>query len=108
MMKMKTKTPGMNIGSAGGAAAATAESTPSEWELRPGGMLVQKRSDSDQNSAPPPTIRVRVKYGSTYHQIHVSSQATFGNFSFSLLVKILYCLSKRKTQVSESFFFFLD
>ncbi|CAI9775004.1 unnamed protein product [Fraxinus pennsylvanica] len=48
------------------------------WELRPGGMLVQKRTDSDENQAPPPTIRVRVKYGSIYHQIHISSQATFG------------------------------
>ncbi|KAL2550340.1 BAG family molecular chaperone regulator 2 [Forsythia ovata] len=49
-----------------------------EWELRPGGMLVQKRTDSDQNLVPPPTIRVHVKYGSIYNQIRISSQATFG------------------------------
>ncbi|KAI9091034.1 hypothetical protein K1719_028304 [Acacia pycnantha] len=50
-----------------------------EWEMRPGGMLVQKRSaESDRNSVPAPTIRVRVKYGSTYHQVNISSQATFG------------------------------
>ncbi|CAA0809486.1 BAG family molecular chaperone regulator 3 [Striga hermonthica] len=49
-----------------------------EWELRPGGMLVQTRTDTDQNRAPPPTIRVRVKYGSIYHEIRISSQATFG------------------------------
>ncbi|XP_057798544.1 BAG family molecular chaperone regulator 1-like [Salvia miltiorrhiza] len=49
-----------------------------EWELRPGGMLVQKRTDADQNRVPPPTIRVRVKYASIYHEIHISSQATFG------------------------------
>ncbi|KAH6756784.1 hypothetical protein C2S51_038890 [Perilla frutescens var. frutescens] len=48
------------------------------WELRPGGMLVQKRTDVDQNRVPPPTIRVRVKYGSIYHEINISSQATFG------------------------------
>ncbi|PON50851.1 Molecular chaperone regulator [Parasponia andersonii] len=86
-MKMKTKTPAglsqMNAGSAG--ATAGAESTPSEWELRPGGMLVQKRSDFDQNAAPPPTIRVRVKYGSTYHEIHISSQATFGELKKMLV-----------------------
>ncbi|KAH9677998.1 BAG family molecular chaperone regulator 1 [Citrus sinensis] len=78
MMRMKTsKTTGpspmamMNGGS--GEAAAH------EWELRPGGMLVQKRNpDSDRTSAPPPTIRVRVKYGSIYHEIHINSQATFG------------------------------
>lgn len=69
MMRMKTKPP-TNGGSAGG---------ESEWELRPGGMLVQKRNpDSDQNRVPPPTIRVRVKYGSVYHEINISSQATFG------------------------------
>lgn len=49
-----------------------------EWELRPGGMLVQKRTDADEPRAPPPTIRVRVKFRSIYHEIHVSSQATFG------------------------------
>lgn len=88
MMKMRTKTTGisqMNGGSAGGGGGAGAESTPSEWEMRPGGMLVQKRSDSDQNSAPPPTIRVRVKYGSIYHEIHISSQATFGELKKMLV-----------------------
>lgn len=51
-----------------------------DWEMRPGGMLVQRRTaDSDRNSVPPPpTIRVRVKYGSTYHEVNISSQATFG------------------------------
>lgn len=50
-----------------------------DWEMRPGGMLVQRRlADSDRNSVPPPTIRVRVKYGSTYHEVNISSQATFG------------------------------
>lgn len=51
-----------------------------EWELRPGGMLVQRRTtDADRSSvAPVPIIRVRVKYGSIYHEINVNSQATFG------------------------------
>ncbi|KAK7270515.1 hypothetical protein RIF29_23721 [Crotalaria pallida] len=51
-----------------------------EWEMRPGGMLVQRRTGlSDHNPVqPPPTIRVRVKYESTYHQVNISSQATFG------------------------------
>ncbi|KAI3985438.1 hypothetical protein MKX01_033752 [Papaver californicum] len=50
-----------------------------EWELRPGGMLVQKRNpDSDRAVVPPPTIRVRVKHNSIYHEIYVSSQASFG------------------------------
>ncbi|KAG9156720.1 hypothetical protein Leryth_027463 [Lithospermum erythrorhizon] len=49
-------------------------------EFRPGGMLVQKRSsDSNQNSASVPTIKVRVKYGSSYHEVNISSQASFGD-----------------------------
>ncbi|KAK9277416.1 hypothetical protein L1049_006959 [Liquidambar formosana] len=49
------------------------------WEIRPGGMLVQKRnSDSNPSSAPIPTIRVRVKCGSSFHEININSQASFG------------------------------
>ncbi|KAI7756901.1 hypothetical protein M8C21_014857 [Ambrosia artemisiifolia] len=47
-----------------------------ELEVRPGGMLVQKRDPNEEHI--PPTIRVRVKYGSLYHEINISSQATFG------------------------------
>lgn len=71
---MKTKTnavpPMMNDTSAAGA--------ENEWEVRPGGMLVQKRNPDSENRPPPPPIRVRVKYGSIYHEINISSQATFG------------------------------
>nr|ACU18631.1 unknown [Glycine max] len=50
-----------------------------EWELRPGGMLVQKRNlDLNQNSASKSTIKVKVKYSSSYHQIQISSHASFG------------------------------
>ncbi|KAK2664658.1 hypothetical protein Ddye_003232 [Dipteronia dyeriana] len=51
-----------------------------ELEIRPGGMLVQKRNpDSDnQISASIPTIKVRVKYNSIYHEVCVTSQASFG------------------------------
>ncbi|XLU42273.1 hypothetical protein S245_037087 [Arachis hypogaea] len=52
-----------------------------ECELRPGGMLVQKRdSNSDRNSdsAALSTIMVKVKYGSAYHELPISSHASFG------------------------------
>ncbi|KAK7389220.1 hypothetical protein VNO78_24056 [Psophocarpus tetragonolobus] len=50
-----------------------------EWELRPGGMVVQKRnSDLTPNSTSKSTIQVKVKYGSSYHQIQISSHASFG------------------------------
>ena len=51
-----------------------------EWEVRPGGMLVQKRCpDSDAPAAPVPTIRVKVKFNAVVHEIYISSQASFGN-----------------------------
>lgn len=72
-MGMKTRTTGMppimNGGSVG---------SENEWELRPSGMLVQKRNLDSENRRPPPTIRVRVKYRSVNHEINISSQATFG------------------------------
>ncbi|XP_058104772.1 BAG family molecular chaperone regulator 1-like [Magnolia sinica] len=74
-MKMKTgRTPMNGIYETGSSGPE-----PVDWELRPGGMLVQKRNpDSERESVPAPTIKVRVKYGSSLHEINISSQATFG------------------------------
>ncbi|XVF00501.1 hypothetical protein REPUB_Repub04eG0006400 [Reevesia pubescens] len=47
-----------------------------EWETRPGGMLVQKRTQNVDVSAP--DIRLRVAYGAVRYEISVNSQATFG------------------------------
>jgi len=58
-------------------------SNVAEWELRPGGMLVQKRN-SDVNNNFSSIIKVKVKYGSSYHQIHISSHASFGTFTFRI------------------------
>jgi len=62
-------------------AAAAAAVKEDEWEVRPGGMLVQKRSpDADAPAgAPVPTIRVKVKFNGVYHEIYINSQASFGN-----------------------------
>ncbi|KAE8736450.1 BAG family molecular chaperone regulator 1 [Hibiscus syriacus] len=78
MKGMKTKATGQSPVTNGGGSAFSGGGEPAaqDWELRPGGMLVQK--DSGRNSIPPPTIRVRVKYWSIYHEINISSQATFG------------------------------
>lgn len=63
----------------GAAKQVVVEEKGAEWEVTPGGMVVQKR---DPESGPPaavvPTIRVKVKHGSVYHEIYISSQATFG------------------------------
>lgn len=68
LLRMKSKKPNGNGLSSSG------------WEMRPGGMLVQRRSSdhSNQTSITVPTIRLKVKYGSSYHEIKISSQATFG------------------------------
>ncbi|KAK1352912.1 BCL-2-associated athanogene [Heracleum sosnowskyi] len=49
-------------------------------EMRPGGMLVQKRnSDADHSSVVVPTIKVKVKHGSSFLEFNISSQASFGD-----------------------------
>ncbi|KAL3647377.1 hypothetical protein CASFOL_008345 [Castilleja foliolosa] len=77
MMRMRTKNeslpPHINGGDTGRRGG-----DEKKWELRPGGMLVQTRTDVDQVRVPAPTIRVRVKHGSIYHEIRIGSQATFG------------------------------
>ncbi|XP_020570774.1 BAG family molecular chaperone regulator 1-like [Phalaenopsis equestris] len=55
------------------------EDEPAKWEVRPCGMLVQKRSTEDGRAAVPvPAIRLRVKHGSNYHEVYINSQANFG------------------------------
>lgn len=70
----------------GGVGGGEGEGRPENWEMRPCGMLVQKRVDEEQNTKPLPTIRVRVKYASIYHEIHINSQATFGNYFYYFLI----------------------
>ncbi|CAH8373287.1 unnamed protein product [Eruca vesicaria subsp. sativa] len=81
MMRNKpTNLPATGVSRVSGGAGGGRESGGHEWEMRPGGMLVQKRNpDSDLVGAPPPPmIRVRIKYGSVYHEISISPQASFG------------------------------
>ncbi|XP_074291232.1 BAG family molecular chaperone regulator 3-like [Silene latifolia] len=81
MMSLRNKLNGMSMNESSrvnGGSGGGGEEKPENWEKRPSGMLVQKRIDTDQPIKLPPTIRVRVKYGLIYHEIHISSQATFG------------------------------
>ncbi|KAM0950282.1 putative Ubiquitin-like domain, BAG domain, Ubiquitin-like domain superfamily [Dioscorea sansibarensis] len=75
MMRMQTRCSAFGQEDHGGAG------DEAQWEMRPGGMLVQKREGS---SPPAPTIRVRVKHGASSHEIYLSSQATFGDLKKSL------------------------
>ncbi|KAK9063223.1 hypothetical protein SSX86_017093 [Deinandra increscens subsp. villosa] len=73
MMRMRTKT--SELTAVKGSPAAGEK----ELEVRPGGMLVQRRDpDEELTRIPPPTIRVRVKFGSIYHEMIINSTATFG------------------------------
>ncbi|XP_041025536.1 BAG family molecular chaperone regulator 3-like isoform X2 [Juglans microcarpa x Juglans regia] len=76
MMKKRSNGYGKMSESSTVAASSTSREEAVEWEMRPGGMLVQKRSDIKDVSAP--NIRLRVVYGALRHEISVNSQATFG------------------------------
>ncbi|KAL0914439.1 hypothetical protein M5K25_014785 [Dendrobium thyrsiflorum] len=47
-----------------------------EWEMRPGGMLVQRRL-LDPGALPPPMIRLRISYGESKFEVSVGPRATF-------------------------------
>lgn len=89
MMMNKLKLRQLRRGGGPAAEATTlsrvAEEEEVEWEMRPGGMLVQKRSDDQKMNSDVvrrrpvvPNLRIRVAYGAFRYQIFVSSQATFG------------------------------
>ncbi|KAL5211770.1 hypothetical protein ABZP36_022617 [Zizania latifolia] len=65
-------------------APAAGRKVPAEevWEVRPGGMLVQKRggaaADESVNVKPVPTILIKVKHAGITHEIYINSQASFG------------------------------
>ena len=74
-----------------------------DWEMRPGGMLVQKRDDvvvDDGASAPAaestggPTIKVTVCHGPAHHVLHVPAHSTFGKsfFFYSLPLYLYFCI----------------
>ncbi|KAM5583176.1 hypothetical protein ABKV19_003201 [Rosa sericea] len=48
-----------------------------DWELRPGGMLVQKRDSGDASSGP--MIKIKVSHDSYYHDVTVHCRSTFGD-----------------------------
>ncbi|KAL1567487.1 BAG family molecular chaperone regulator 2-like [Salvia divinorum] len=58
--------------------SSSAASELVEWEMRPGGMLVQKRSESSSGDLSTPNLRIRVMYGAVLVQISANAQSTFG------------------------------
>ncbi|XWS67424.1 hypothetical protein CRYUN_Cryun04dG0005400 [Craigia yunnanensis] len=78
MMKRKSNVYGRMSESSNNSTSSSSTSIEeeTEWEMRPGGMLVQKRTQNADVSAP--DIRLRVAYGAVRYEISVNSQATFG------------------------------
>ncbi|KAH6776707.1 hypothetical protein C2S52_014268 [Perilla frutescens var. hirtella] len=81
MMKRKLNFSGRRS-EAPAAETTTSSSAPTsgavEWEVRPGGMLVQKRGESNCRDFATPNLRIRVVYGAALYQISANSQSTFG------------------------------
>ncbi|KAI5070294.1 hypothetical protein GOP47_0014637 [Adiantum capillus-veneris] len=57
-----------------------------QWELRPGGMLVQKRDPHADATHAGPLINLRVSYGRMYHHVSITANSTFGDLK-KLLVQ---------------------
>ncbi|CAL1378675.1 unnamed protein product [Linum trigynum] len=58
----------------------TSQSEETELEVRPGGMLVQRRDGDDPDHSPggEPSIKINVALVPAQHEVHVPAQYTFG------------------------------
>ncbi|KAL2621934.1 hypothetical protein R1flu_002139 [Riccia fluitans] len=56
-----------------------------DWELRPGGMLVQKRDPDGAAAQNGPMIKVKVSHEHFSHDISIPAQATFGDLKKQLV-----------------------
>ncbi|XP_051227663.1 BAG family molecular chaperone regulator 4-like [Lolium perenne] len=65
--------------------AMVAEHEKIEWEVRPGGMLVQKRRSPDDDLDDVETILVKVSTGGGWqHDVSIDATATFGDLKVML------------------------
>ncbi|KAM7268728.1 hypothetical protein ACFE04_010894 [Oxalis oulophora] len=55
-----------------------------KWELRPGGMLVQKRENGGDSSVGEEMITIRVSTVSKWHDISIEATSTFGELKMVL------------------------
>jgi hypothetical protein len=58
-----------------------------EWEMRPGGMLVQRRDVPDAGTPFGPLVKIKVSYGLISHDITAPAFASFGDVK-KLLVSV--------------------
>ncbi|KAI4353410.1 hypothetical protein L6164_002363 [Bauhinia variegata] len=76
------------------AAPSPAQNDEIEWEMRPSGMLVQKRdvgadnnNDGGVSSLGGPLIKINVTHGSVHHELFLPAQSTFGDVKRLLVQK---------------------
>lgn len=59
-----------------------------EWEMRPGGMLVQKRDpNADSALKAPPNVKLRITYGSIRLEVSINLETTFGELKKLLAIE---------------------
>ena len=68
-----------------------------EWEVRPGGMLVQKRDGKGDVEV----ITVRVATGFSWHDVSIGATCTFGEYSYFLSVQKFFCYCSFARQSSH-------
>lgn len=82
-MKMRSKKVGKSSSVSGLACVGKASNDnfnggDIEWELRPGGMLVQKRNNGLKQDGVGDIITVKVSTGSQLHDVSIQATSTFG------------------------------
>ena len=101
--------PAVAVAAAGGGGNGGKVPAEEVWEVRPGGMLVQKRGgigggagddEPSPNVKPVPTIRVKVKHAGVTHEIYISSEASFGQ-SVSLSAPLVSLVRFRAGQANH-------
>lgn len=60
-----------------------------DWEMRPGGMFIQRREAGDDDYNDGPMINVSVSHGSSQHEVYLPAQSTFCEILFSFCTTVL-------------------
>lgn len=86
----QTNEQGAQISMANGTTSSKEERSEAiDWELRPGGMLVQRR-EALMYATPSsgPLIKVKISHGMYQHEINIPSHATFGDLKWLLAQEV--------------------
>ncbi|XP_066310479.1 BAG family molecular chaperone regulator 2-like [Miscanthus floridulus] len=83
LFRSRSRSTTTSVGSAD-ICAMVAEHEKIEWEVRPGGMLVQKRRSPEEDAAAVEYILVRVSTGWQWHDVSIDATATFGDLKVML------------------------